>query len=65
MGRLEKQGTRRDKRREKSKGDSVSSKMNRRMWREGKEFVRDNEIFNLVSNLGTSCKNVCIHISFI
>ena len=39
--------------------------MNRRMWREEKEFVRDIEIFNLVFNLGTSYKiYVFIYLSY-
>lgn len=36
---------------------------NRRMWREGKKFMRVTEFFKLFSNLGTSFKNICIHIS--
>lgn len=55
------QGTRKDKRRKRNKGDSVSPKMNRRTWGNRKEFMRDVEISDLVSNLGTSSKNVCIH----
>lgn len=62
---MERQGTRRDKRRKKNKGASVSSKMNRRMWREEKEFMRDMDIFHLVPNLGTSYENTCIHISLV
>lgn len=58
-------GARRDKRRKKKKVDSVSSKMNRRTWGNRKEFMRDIEISDLVSNLGTSYKNVCIHVFLI
>lgn len=59
------QGTRWDKRRRKKKGDNVSSKMSRRTWGNRKEFMRDIEISDLVSNLGRGYKNVCIHIFLI
>lgn len=47
------------------KGDSVSSKMNGRAWGNRKEFMRAVEVSDLVSNLGTSYKNLWIHIFLI